>query len=384
MFAGFSGFGRAWEKLRRGNSSELIQVKKKRNSSPANSRYETKRSHSSTSQEEEETPKSRLTPEDLHKIYGIYRGLSDRKNTIHNKRRANCISENLELNQQQFLDYLLLMKPSRDELDKIFKDMSEEKPKSHKSRLDVLTEENKPKLFKFKYLFGRSSSKSDDESDIRLHSKNSSTDSLTSLLNFVLPHRKSTSSLPCKSTTEFKCDESGYGSDSTKATIDSPIGSIKSQISTTSNDSGVDPNITLKNDNCNDDTDTAEEDDEPDKTLNSIFRKSAKKRPRPKTDDVGSFTRKKSLVLKKSPSNSKVYLEEEINPSYCDRLGKLNLGNDKNEMNTYRVVEKEYKCVRLKTEKCAVVGVKVEPFYGRDASVSYVIADILRGSVAQR
>lgn len=386
----FSSIGRAWKKLRRGNSSEHLQVKKKRNSSPGKNRHETKRSQGGTSQDEEETAKTQMSNDDLHKIYEIYRGLNDRKNTMKNKRRAIYISENIELNQEQFLDYLLLMKPSSDELDKISKDMiGDDTPKSHKSRLDVLAEENTPKVFKFKYLFGRSSSKSDDECDIRLHPKNSSTDSLTSLLNFVLPNRRSTTSLPSKLPNEYKCNESGYGSDSTKATtIDSPIGSIKSQISNTSEDSGMAQDTTLKNDNYDDDTDTAEEDNT-NRTFVCIFRKSARKRSRSKTDDNGSLTRKKSLKMKTSPqknSSYKMYVEdEEVNQSYCDRMKKLNIGCEtKSDTKKYEVVEKEYKCVRLKIENHADVGIKVEPSYGRDSIANYFITDILPDSVAKK
>ncbi|KAJ8951933.1 hypothetical protein NQ318_013599, partial [Aromia moschata] len=107
-------------------------------------------------------------------------------------------------------------------------------------------------------LFSRSSSKSDDECDVKLHPKNSSTDSLTSLLNFIMPRKSNNPSpnLPHK----FKSDESGYGSDSTKAaSIDSPVGSIKSQISSISQEEGKDQHQSTSD--FYNDTDTAEEDE---------------------------------------------------------------------------------------------------------------------------
>lgn len=74
-----------------------------------------------------------------------------------------------------------------------------------------------------------SSSKSDDEGDVsfkKMNQKSSSTDSLTSILNYLMPKRKQN-----KGSGKIKSDESGYGSDSTKAVLDSPLGSVKSQTS---------------------------------------------------------------------------------------------------------------------------------------------------------
>lgn len=155
--------------------------------------------------------------------------------------------------------------------------------------------------------------------------RNSSTDSLTNLLNFILPQR-STSGLPPKPSAEFKYDENGYGSDFTKAaTIDSPIGSIKLQTSNASEDSGMDSKTTtLKSDSYNKDTDTAET-YKPDRTFVDISRKSSKKRSRSKRDNFGSFSRRKSLRMKKSPSNTSSHTrntEEDANQNYCDRLRK--------------------------------------------------------------
>jgi len=76
-----------------------------------------------------------------------------------------------------------------------------------------------------------SSSKSDDEGDVsfkKMNQKSSSTDSLTSILNYLMPKRKQNAS---KGSGKIKSDESGYGSDSTKAVLDSPLGSVKSQTS---------------------------------------------------------------------------------------------------------------------------------------------------------
>ncbi|KAJ8945620.1 hypothetical protein NQ314_009148 [Rhamnusium bicolor] len=250
-----SGWGKTWGKLKRGDSSELLRANKSKRPSwsPLKKNVETKNnSNVGTSRGEKE--KVEWSQTDLKKIYEMYKSMNDsankRERPSKTLRKAKCISENLELSQQQLLDYLILIKPNSQELDKIFI-FYQKKKNQEKSR--------------FKSIFSRSS-KSDDESDLKLHPKNSSTDSLTSLINFILP-RKSSNISP-KLPTKFKSDESGYGSDSTKAaSIDSPIGSIKSQIS---NISQEEEKTKLSTSHFyTDDTDTAEE-DELDKTLTNL------------------------------------------------------------------------------------------------------------------
>lgn len=83
-----------------------------------------------------------------------------------------------------------------------------------------------------------------------------------------MPKRRQASKSPTAGT-KFKSDESGYGSDSTKTTtMDSPVGSIKSQTShEVDTDGELDQTLVDRDDKnfrdrheYSDDTDTADED----------------------------------------------------------------------------------------------------------------------------
>nr|CAH7737945.1 unnamed protein product [Callosobruchus chinensis] len=215
--SGLSAWGRTWGKLKRGDSSEQIQTAngKKRSSSPLK-KHQSSDLNSDTFTNtfrclDGGSPDLKLSQTDLKKIYDMYRSMNDKPEKITKyKRKARCISDNLELSQQQLLDYLILMKPTPDELDRIFGEIAEENLNG--SRLSSVSEgkRSRPKS-RLKSFFSRSSSKSDDEGDIRLHPKNSSTDSLTSLLNFIMPSRKSSSlNASPKLNGKFRSDESGY------------------------------------------------------------------------------------------------------------------------------------------------------------------------------
>ncbi|VEN53561.1 unnamed protein product [Callosobruchus maculatus] len=215
--SGLSAWGRTWGKLKRGDSSEQIQTAngKKRSSSPLkthqSSDLNTDAFANTFRYNDTDSPDLKLSQTDLKKIYDMYRSMNDKPEKITKyKRKARCISDNLELSQQQLLDYLILMKPTPDELDRIFGEIAEENLNG--SRLSSVSEgkRSRPRS-RLKSFFSRSSSKSDDEGDIRLHPKNSSTDSLTSLLNFIMPSRKSSSlNASPKLNGKFRSDESGY------------------------------------------------------------------------------------------------------------------------------------------------------------------------------
>ncbi|KAJ8923499.1 hypothetical protein NQ315_010077 [Exocentrus adspersus] len=398
-----SGWGKTWEKLKRGNSSEQIRPDKSRKRSWSPLKKENGDSRNSSTvrldlKEDGDKSDLKLSQTDLRKVYDMYRNMSDGtsrpEKTLRTGRKAKCISDNLELSQHQLLDYLIMMKPNSQELDKIFSEITEDETKSNSGRLGILTEEKKSKS-KFKSLFSRSSSKSDDESDLRHHPKNSSTDSLTSLINFIMP-RRYTSNISPNLPHKFKCDESGYGSDSTKAaSIDSPIGSIKSQLSAVSHDEAKDQqkeNVATS-DYYNDDTDTADEDDDNDKTLTSWYLSKCKKRSRSRSNDSDTCARRKSLRLKLSPSkkeNSRKSFEDQ-SQNYCSKMNELKISeetsdikkfNDKNP--TSKSVEKEFKSIKLKVGKGELVGIKIGPNYGRDSTFNYTITDILPHSAAYR
>ncbi|CAG9855467.1 unnamed protein product [Phyllotreta striolata] len=382
----FSAWGRTWEKLTRGDSSEQISSSKDRRKSWSPLKKNPK--NPTTSRNSEEKLESKLSQSDLRKIYDMYRNMNDRTDmTCRSRRNGRCISENLELSQQQLLDYLLLMKPNSQELDKIF--LPDDQRDHHDSkRLGILTEGKRSRTSRLKSIFTRSSSKSDDEGDMKLHPKNSSTDSLTSLINFILPSRRSVSNSSPKMSNKFKSDESGYGSDSTKTatSIDSPIGSIKSQNSAVSSDQGT-SNAGATSDYYQDDTDTAEEDD-----INDFIRKPSKKRSRSKSQEIESQQRRKSFKFKRSPTKTnrekdklKVSVDD-LTKNYCD---KLKLNNDSADLQTKRrlctgYTDKEYKCVRMKYGRNEVLGIKVESSLAGNSSSTYHVVEILPNSVAKR
>nr|CAI5825530.1 unnamed protein product [Callosobruchus analis] len=326
---GLSAWGRTWGKLKRGDSSEQIQranginrslspLKKHQSSDLNNDTFTNTFRYN-----DGDSPDLKLSQTDLKKIYDMYKNMNDKPEKITKyKRKARCISDNLELSQQQLLDYLILMKPTPDELDRIFGEIAEENLNG--SRLSSVSEgkRSRPRS-RLKSFFSRSSSKSDDENDIRLHPKNSSTDSLTSLLNFIMPSRKSSSlNASPKLIGKFRSDESGYVYEA--------------------------------------DTDTAEEDNDDDNendsknngdiTLTPISpkpvtpQKTPHKRARSRSDDDG-----KESIVKRAASfkrfisplkKSKVTEADKAdNRSCCERISKLRLSDDRENIQSKPVLE---------------------------------------------
>nr|CAI5825533.1 unnamed protein product [Callosobruchus analis] len=324
-----SAWGRTWGKLKRGDSSEQIQranginrslspLKKHQSSDLNNDTFTNTFRYN-----DGDSPDLKLSQTDLKKIYDMYKNMNDKPEKITKyKRKARCISDNLELSQQQLLDYLILMKPTPDELDRIFGEIAEENLNG--SRLSSVSEgkRSRPRS-RLKSFFSRSSSKSDDENDIRLHPKNSSTDSLTSLLNFIMPSRKSSSlNASPKLIGKFRSDESGYVYEA--------------------------------------DTDTAEEDNDDDNendsknngdiTLTPISpkpvtpQKTPHKRARSRSDDDG-----KESIVKRAASfkrfisplkKSKVTEADKAdNRSCCERISKLRLSDDRENIQSKPVLE---------------------------------------------
>ncbi|CAG9763825.1 unnamed protein product [Ceutorhynchus assimilis] len=258
------------------------------------------------------------------------------RTTTRSKRNLKCVSDNIELNQQQFLDYLMPMKPNNDELDKIFDDQP--KKKTRKSKL--------------KSIFTMSSKSDESETPFKRMKKSSSTDSLTSLLNYR------------------------YGSDSTKTTaLNSPIGSIKSQTSQeVDTDAEMDKTLVDKYR----DVDTGDEEimdtAETKYTFSKFYARSpiksaTKKRARSKSRDDLTKNETKRRTIKFSP-------EKDLND-----LNK-NVENLKiTEPKPPTVLEKEFKCVRLKLKKPEMAGIKISP---SDNGQSYFLSEILPNSVASK
>lgn len=281
--------GQKWDQIKRSDSSEILSTSgRRRHWSPLRFRSESTHQHDGVNnnrrisrvdslrnmfsrndryfEPNSSCLNSELLPIDVKKIYEVYKEASNRKyddRTIKTKKRTKSVVNNLELNEQQFLDYLLLIKPTtKEEFQKLINELSEEDPKlTHK--MEVLTE-NKPtykqsRKFKVvKNILSKFSSKSDDEGDVvcSKSAKSVSSGSLTSLSEVILTSSKKAISLseisrvlPPKPSV-IKSDESGYGSDGTR--MDSPRGSIKSQVSNLSEDvsssgSSTDTDTTITN-----------------------------------------------------------------------------------------------------------------------------------------
>ncbi|XP_060516174.1 PDZ domain-containing protein 2-like [Cylas formicarius] len=388
-----STWGKAWEKLKRGDSAESLPGNsKRRHCSPLKKQT----NDSALADSKGDMTFSEI---DVKKVYDMYRNTNNANPTkktdkSFKSRKSKCVSDNIELSQQQFLDYLLLMKPNSENLDKIFDDDKV----TASQKLSSLSEEKIPRRSRLRSFFSkRSSSKSDDEADISYKSnqKSSSTDSLTGLLNYIIPKRLTRSP---KVKPKFQCDESGYGSDSTKAaSIDSPIGSIKSQ---TSNTTDSDLDKTLENKFYNEDTDTADEDCETTYNFSKFYARSptknysAKKRPRSQSreDEEAELRMKRpSVRLKRSPSKAeKLKMSiEDLSQTCYDKFRNLKLNNEytcetTQKIETGSVLDKEYKCVRLRMADNDVVGIKISPNYGRNSTSTYTISEILPNSAAIR
>ncbi|XP_050309047.1 muscle M-line assembly protein unc-89-like isoform X2 [Anthonomus grandis grandis] len=387
-----SSWGKAWEKIKRQDSSERLRKDDSQTSDSSTENLE----RLTQSLNETSTSKTKITDEDVKKIYEMYKNVKNEpnkclregplRNSIRVKRKFKCASDNVELNQQQLLDYLILMKPDSNELDKIFD--TENEP------ISPDLDKKKNRRSRFRSMFSRSSSKSDDESsDIafkKINQKSTSTDSLSSLLNYILPKRRQQSKSP-SARGKFKSDESGYGSDSTKTTtLDSPIGSVKSHISQTSQEVDTDGelDVTLKDSKTyrdrhefSDDTDTADEDMdfETTYTFSKFYgRSSSKKRPRSQSKED---LQRRSMKVKRSPSTT-----EKMKMS-IDNLSKLCEKMEVKEVmksESSAILEKEFKCVRLKVKKNESVGIQISPKCDKPQAYTYFITQVVPNSVASR
>lgn len=281
---------------------------------------------------------------------------------------------------------------------------SNETKRNQKSRrLDILSEERAtPKQSrKFKVMRNmfslRSSSKSDDENDVK-PPRSVSSSSLTNLNEFLANNKKALSLSEISSVLNsiiIKSDESGYGSDSTRTGTESPGGSIKSAKS--------DPNETITQEKMKyyeDDTDTAEEDDDNEPTtLRKIKRtpvRCSSKRPRSlneETEQLNASKRSSRIYGKRSPNKSGDL--EKLNQSFNDKLDKLILEFNSSvaqhastfkskEIMRQPLLEKEFKCVRLRLEDGEEAGICVEPKIVSGPSAPYVITEIMSGSAAER
>ncbi|KAF7265218.1 uncharacterized protein LOC143199322 [Rhynchophorus ferrugineus] len=319
------------------------------------------------------------------------------------KRNVKCVSDNIELKQDQLLSYLTMMKPADENiataLDTTTQNLSS----------DNIAEEKKTRRSKLRSMFTlRSRSRGSQEVDgfKKINQKSSSTDSLSSLLNYIIPRRRQHSKSP-STVTQFKSDESGYGSDSTKCTpIDSPIGSIKSHVSQSSqdseNDNDADKTLVDKNmgpyrdkNDLSDDTDTAEEELDRTYTFNKFYSRSptkylTKKRSRSSSGDGDierNLSARRSVKLKRTFSKNEKDDAEKLQITCCEKIKNLKVNEDRMDtthQSCSSILEKEFKCVRLKVKKGESIGLKIHPQINDNSTSTYIISEIMENSVASR
>ncbi|KAB0801082.1 hypothetical protein PPYR_05436 [Photinus pyralis] len=423
--------GRKWDQIKRSDSSEILSTSgRRRHWSPLRFRSESTQHHDGINNRKvsrvdslrnmfsrndrhfepnSNCLSSELLPIDVKKIYEVYKEASNRKyddRTTRNKKRTKSLANNLELNEQQFLEYLLLIKPTtKEEFQKLINELSEQDQQlTHK--MEVLTE-NKPtykhsRKFKVvKNIFSKFSSKSDDEGDT-VCSKSSKSGSLTSLSELILTSSKKAFSLseisrvlPSKPAV-IKSDESGYGSDGTR--MDSPRGSIKSQVSNLSEDvqssgSSTDTDTTISN---------LSSDYKP-TSLNALIFQNPKPLQSPDLGSTSDYhfnefrSSHRSRYSSRKGRNSSAD-KTEVNTSFFRPLDEDVLFNTiSNSSIAYPTatlqsygktcgasVEKEFKCARLKLQNSESSGITVGIKNDTINSGVYVITCISPNSVADR
>lgn len=431
MLSVTSGRRRHWAPLQKANASpspNANDLHSKRVSRVESIRNLFSRNDRTSDSEADTRSDSDVSQTDLRKI-----GTTKNAKTLRGKKRLKSISDNIALNQQQLTDYLTLLQLSPEEFQDMLSDLtSSETKRTHKSRrLGILSEERSTPKQSRKFrgvrnIFSmRSSSKSDDENEMKRDSKSKrtvSSGSLTNITEFLANTKKTMSLSEISSVLNsmiIKSDESGYGSDSTRTGTESPGGSIKSQTSDmvvtgspTKNHSTLTPSTNLYK-NENDDTDTAEEDDEDDmrvtrKAKRTLTRTTSKiKRARSnseETDQINLSKRSSRPVGTKRSYNSmsngngdelKMTVEE-LNRTFNEKLDKLILEFNTSmaqhtstfkskEISRQPLLEKEFKCVRLRLDKeDEAPGVCIAPKNANEQSTPYVITEILPGSAAER
>ncbi|KAF2883591.1 hypothetical protein ILUMI_22586 [Ignelater luminosus] len=457
-----SGRRRHWSPLRIEVSNSMQESSTNKKVSRVDSiRHMFLRNEKRTETNSNQILNSELLPNDLKKIYEVYKETSSSKKNedrhVKGRKRSKNIADTLELSEQQFLDYLLLMKPNTpEEFKALISELTGEEKRVVPNKMEVLSEE-KPthkhsrKFKAVKNLFSKLSSKSDDEGDtISLRAKRSvSSGSLTSLSEFLMNSKKALSLSEISSVLMpkpkiIKSDESGYGSDSTR--MDSPRGSIKSQVSNLSGDSpssisSADVDTTLTASPKTSDADKTFEETDFNLSVNSPYTKTYKvkddtygtrksdsetekthsrsklrlslrsKRPKSDSTDTKSSNSKRrgenatdttvstECNLPKEPDISltnKLSMED-LTKAFCDKLDKLSLQFNSTvayptaTLQSYKnrsplptsLIDKEFKCVRLKLKENEFPGMIINPKYEIGPS-PYIITDIVSGSIAEQ
>ncbi|XP_048519770.1 uncharacterized protein LOC109539427 isoform X2 [Dendroctonus ponderosae] len=316
--------------------------------------------------------KPKLNDEDVKRVYEMYKncknGTTMRNENLRNVikiRRQKCVSENIELNQAQFMNYLTLMKAYSKDFEKIF---SEEKF-DHNRGSPILGPKKKSRRTRLRSMFTiGSSSKSDDEeidmSSKTLNKKSSSIDSISSLLSYLMPKRmqnSKTSDIGNK----LKSDESGYGSDANQANaMESPMGSIKSEFSQTSYRVDTDVETEKNSENyvnprceSSDDTDTSEDDLELETTY--TFSKFYGRSPT------------KPCTKKRSGSKSRPFIN-------------VHQSNPGNNCKTDKYSEKKNKNMQLNGRANEMLGIRVLPRSDSTKHGAYFISEMVPNSAARR
>lgn len=393
--------GHTWNKIKQTDSAEILQVAsgKKRHWSPhrreasktANidksiSKIETMNKNNSN-KESDNLDFTKLSKDDFQKVYEKYKSLRENKNVNEVAKTKNAksksLSDNLELNQKQLLDYLLLIQPNQLEFEDLIERLTKDTIKLSLLHLESV-EEDKPVKSRFnrtmRNFFARRFSRSDLESDVepKLTNKSSSTGSLSSLSNFILNKRNSSPN-PSKFSV---ASDSEYESDTSVSSVSSVFRKIGRKYKEKLNELR---NSDVSLNNCSDSVGN-------NKNIDSSLKSSTHlKRSRGTEDDLRPVRRKTEGTIEYKVEKNNC-ADEFCTESCCDKLNKLTLISSENKSSTPSCqpkiedkTENEFKYVRLKVGRRDQIGIRVGQKSLKDGTKNkYFITDILSGSIADK
>ena len=331
-----------------------------------------------------------------------------KKYSLRNKQRYKSTTDNLELNEEQLCDYLSIIRPNEEELKQFFIEFCKDDTPDITAKLESVTEDHQIEGSPKKYR--SSDSISSIKSSQKLKECNSVkriklSRSLTSLTEFMCTLKKTLSLSEVSSAlTTFlnKSDESGYGNDSTKRNVNSPKCFKRSDITDatsifdneqdmksttnaseklckippgkkkTDNFLGTDTKHKVNKDNKVTLLSPFDENKQvslKDNIEKRIFKESS---TGPRYDENDKISKDSAVIDKKTINHSHLYSSKSIfNSSFNN--------------NKIKSTEKEYKCVRLKPETNAPIGIYISPTnMCNNRSCSYVITKITPKSIAAK
>ncbi|KRT79527.1 PDZ domain-containing protein [Oryctes borbonicus] len=394
--------GEKWEKIKRGDSSEMLSLAsgKRKNWTP-NQQPTSILFHNDAASIPQSTFKKISRVESLKSLFSRSDRYSEKnsdteneqtrterqsqKQTIRAKERYKTIVDNIELTEKQLIDYLSIIQPTREELKQLLREFVEndEENSRNSKKLATVSEDRqnhktRGKFKSVKNLFSlRSSSKSDNVCDPRTE-RSTSSGSLSSLTELLCNSKKTSSlseiSIALSPTLLAKSDESGYASDSTRAPIDSPRESLKSEKSARS---GSSDNVSRQNINPSQESQYTLFSPIPKKTKNPNGKNSEKH-----CDNI--------TKTKKSLNGLSKNVKEKLDNLSLEFKSAISLPTSRSQiresLRCKTKHEREFKCVRLRrVENPEDIGLSIahsEILHVN--SKRYIITDIAPASAAAR